>query len=119
MEQRAVRGHVVLPGRVSDDELAALYSAADVLVLPSEDEGFGLTPHEALACGTPVAAYAIPALAETLADNPAVRLVAPGNLDELLAAAQELAGYEGAQPGARTWADVARETAAVYEQAAA
>src|SRR5688500_3071668 len=45
----AAEGRVVLTGRVSDDELAALYSAADALVLPSEDEGFGLTPHEALA----------------------------------------------------------------------
>jgi glycosyltransferase involved in cell wall biosynthesis len=92
MERRAVRGLVVLTGRVSDEELAALYSAADALVLPSEDEGFGLTPHEALACGTPVAAYAIPALAETLAGNPAVRLVTPGDLDALIAAADELAG---------------------------
>jgi glycosyltransferase involved in cell wall biosynthesis len=112
----AVEGHVLLTGRLDDEELAALYSAADALVLPSEEEGFGLTPHEALACGTPVAAYAIPALTETLRDNPGVRLVPPGDLDALLAAAAELAGYE-AQAGARTWADVARETVAVYERA--
>ena len=112
----AVTGRVVLTGRVDDEELAALYSAADALVLPSEDEGFGLTPHEALACGTPVAAYAIPALSETLGDNPGVRLVPPGDLDALLAAAEELAGMD-AQPSGRTWADVARETAAVYERA--
>jgi glycosyltransferase involved in cell wall biosynthesis len=117
MEARAVPGRVVLTGRVTDEELAALYSAADALVFPSEDEGFGLTPHEALACGTPVAAYAIPALAESLADNPAVRLVTPGDLDALIAAAAELAGSEAAPPG-RTWADVARETIAVYEAAA-
>ena len=113
----AVEGRVVLTGRVSDQELAALYSAADALVLPSEDEGFGLTPHEALACGTPVAAYAIPALAETLGHNPAVRLVQPGDLDALLAAADELTGTDAAPPS-RTWADVARETAAVYARAA-
>jgi len=112
----AVTGRVVLTGRVSDEELAALYSAADALVLPSEDEGFGLTPHEALACGTPVAAYSIPALHETLEGNPAVRLVPPGDLDALLAAAVELAGNE-ARAGGRTWADVARETLAVYERA--
>jgi glycosyltransferase involved in cell wall biosynthesis len=112
-----VRGRVVLTGRVSDDELAALYSAADALVLPSSEEGFGLTPHEALACGTPVAAYAIPALVETLADNPAVRLVPPGDLDALLAAAEEIAGVD-AGAGSRTWGDVARETLAVYERAA-
>jgi glycosyltransferase involved in cell wall biosynthesis len=115
-ERRAVPGRVVLTGRVSDEELAALYSAADALVLPSEDEGFGLTPHEALACGTPVAAYAIPALVETLDGNPAVRLVTPGDLDALIASAEELAGSRAAPPG-RTWADVARETVAAYQRA--
>lgn len=113
-----VPGRVLLTGRVSDEELAALYSAADALVLPSDEEGFGLTPHEALACGTPVAAYAIPALVETLGDNPAVRLVPQGDLDALLAAAEEIAGRDAVEPGSRTWADVARETLAVYERAA-
>jgi glycosyltransferase involved in cell wall biosynthesis len=117
-EQLAVRGRVILTGRVSDEELAALYSAADALVLPSEDEGFGLTPHEALACGTPVAAYAIPALAETLGDNGAVRLVPAGDLDALLEAAAELAGRPASSPE-RTWGDVARDTVGVYERAVA
>jgi glycosyltransferase involved in cell wall biosynthesis len=112
----AVEGRVVLAGRVEDDELAALYSAADALVLPSEDEGYGLTPQEALACGTPVAAYAVPALEEALGGNPAVRLVPPGDVDALLAAATELAGTEAPAP-TRTWADVARDTIAVYERA--
>ena len=117
-ERLAVPGRIVLTGRVTDEELAGLYSAADALVFPSEDEGFGLTPHEALACGTPVAAYAIPALVEVLGDNPAVRLVPPGDLDALLAAADEIAGAGASGAGARTWADVARETLAVYERAA-
>jgi glycosyltransferase involved in cell wall biosynthesis len=112
----AREGRVLLAGRVSDEELAALYSAADALVLPSEDEGFGLTPHEALACGTPVAAFAIPALTETLADDPAVGLAPPGDLDALLTAAAELTGRE-AQAPSRTWTDVAFETLAVYERA--
>ena len=47
---------VHLTGRVTDDELAAIYSGAHALVFPSDDEGFGLPPVEALACGTPVAA---------------------------------------------------------------
>ncbi|MCX6306290.1 MAG: glycosyltransferase [Bacteroidetes bacterium] len=38
----------------SIEELAALYSAADVFVNPSSEETFGLTTVEAMACGTPV-----------------------------------------------------------------
>ncbi|MDP0489990.1 MAG: glycosyltransferase [Verrucomicrobiota bacterium JB023] len=37
--------------------LAALYSAADVMVVPSLQESFGQTASEALACGTPVACF--------------------------------------------------------------
>jgi len=43
-----------LEGVVGED-LPGLYGAADVLVLPSLTEGFGLPPLEAMACGTPVA----------------------------------------------------------------
>ena len=112
----AADARVILAGRVSDDELAALYSAAEALVFPSEDEGFGLPPVEALACGTPVAAFAAGALAETLAGSTGVRLVEPGDLDALLDAAEALAGSR-AEPPARSWSDVARETWEVYEEA--
>jgi len=112
----AAEGRVVLTGRVSDQELAALYGAAEALLLPSEEEGFGLTAQEALACGTPVAACDSPALRETLAGRTGVRLVDPGDLAGLLAAGEELAEAEVDVP-TRGWADVARETLAVYERA--
>ena len=43
-------------GAVNQDELPAYYSAADVCVVPSHHESFGLVALESLACGTPVIA---------------------------------------------------------------
>ena len=48
-------GRVSFTGFVPDAQLAALYRAATVLVLPSFSEGFGLPVLEAMACGLPVA----------------------------------------------------------------
>jgi glycosyltransferase involved in cell wall biosynthesis len=109
-------GRVELVGRVTDDELAALYTLADALVFPSLDEGFGLPPVEALACGTPVAAYSAGPLPEVLGGARGVELVEPGDPQALLDAAERLAGTPAA-PLKRTWTDVARETWAVYEDA--
>lgn len=46
-------------GKRSGSELAACYAAADVFVFPSRTDTFGLVMIEALACGTPVAAYPV------------------------------------------------------------
>jgi len=47
------RAGAALLGPVPDDALPDLYRAAEVLAAPSLYEGFGLTPIEAMACGTP------------------------------------------------------------------
>ncbi|WP_305097543.1 glycosyltransferase family 4 protein [Croceibacterium aestuarii] len=46
-------------GRKSGADLAACYAGADVFVFPSRTDTFGLVMIEALACGTPVAAYPV------------------------------------------------------------
>jgi glycosyltransferase involved in cell wall biosynthesis len=112
----AAPGRVQIAGRLTDAELAALLTAAEAMVFPSEDEGYGLPPVESLACGTPVAAYAAGSLTETLAELPGAVLVEPGDLGGLLAAAEGLAGTRAPAP-ARTWADVAEDTWRVYERA--
>ncbi|MGH3328957.1 MAG: glycosyltransferase family 4 protein [Streptomycetales bacterium] len=59
---------VVFTGRVSDADLAALYSGAAALVTASVNEGNNLPPLEAMACGCQVIATDIPPLRETLGD---------------------------------------------------
>ncbi|MBT0570836.1 glycosyltransferase family 1 protein [Curvibacter sp. CHRR-16] len=46
-------------GVLSRPELAQVYAAADVFVMPSRHETFGLVMLEAMSCGTPVAAYPV------------------------------------------------------------
>lgn len=50
---------VVFVGAQHGDDLAELYSMADVFVFPSRADTFGLVMIEAMACGTPVAAYPV------------------------------------------------------------
>jgi glycosyltransferase involved in cell wall biosynthesis len=103
-----------LTGEVSDDELAAIYTGAQALVFPSDDEGFGLPVVEALACGTPVAACDVPAVREVLDGR--VELIEISDLDGLIAAA-ESAHRPAPPPLAWTWEDAASATWEVYEDA--
>ncbi|MGI8428694.1 MAG: glycosyltransferase family 4 protein [Solirubrobacteraceae bacterium] len=105
---------VTLTGLVTDDELAAIYTGAHALVFPSDDEGFGLPPIEALACGTPVAACDVPALREVLESRAALTPV--DDLDALILAA-ESARRPAPAPPPWTWKDAATATWEVYEQA--
>jgi glycosyltransferase involved in cell wall biosynthesis len=57
---------VVMPGQVSDPELAAVYRRADVFLCLSEHEGFGVPLVEAMAFGVPVVAKAAAAVPETV-----------------------------------------------------
>lgn len=57
---RAQYPEVTFLGAKHGAELASCYTAADVFVFPSRTDTFGLVNIEALACGTPVAAYPVP-----------------------------------------------------------
>src|SRR5205807_5699025 len=73
-------------GRLSDDDLVALYSAADVTVVPSLAlEGFGLVVLESLACGTPVVVSDAGGLPEAVAGLDASLVVPAGDAGVLAA----------------------------------
>jgi glycosyltransferase involved in cell wall biosynthesis len=76
--------HVAFLGRVPSQDLVYLYNAARLLVHPSFYEGFGLTPLEAMTCGTPVIVSNTSALPELVGD--AALMVNPHDIDGLTVA---------------------------------
>ncbi|MDP2946903.1 MAG: glycosyltransferase family 1 protein [Nanoarchaeota archaeon] len=67
---------------IDDKDLVYLYQGAELFTWPSEYEGFGLPPLEAMACGTPVLTTSKTSLAEVLGDYPIV-INNPGDIEEI------------------------------------
>jgi glycosyltransferase involved in cell wall biosynthesis len=86
----------ILP-RLDREALASLYRRAAMLLLPSDNEGFGLPVIEALACRTPVLASDLPVLREVGGD--AVVYVPAGDVSAWTAAAAEMLVERSAHPG--------------------
>ncbi|WP_448515035.1 glycosyltransferase family 4 protein [Parathermosynechococcus lividus] len=81
---------VTFVGQVAHEDLGAYYSAADVCVVPSYYEPFGLVAIEAMACGTPVIASAVGGLQFTVVPEETGLLVPPEDATALAAAIQRL-----------------------------
>ncbi len=64
-----IDGHVTFTGSIAHEKLATYYSAADVCLVPSYYESFGLVAVEAMACGTPVIASMVGGLKTTVIDG--------------------------------------------------
>ncbi|HEX2178838.1 MAG TPA: glycosyltransferase family 1 protein [Actinomycetota bacterium] len=121
-------GHrVVLTGKVTNLDLAALYAGAHVFALPSLYEGFGIPLVEAMSFGVPCVAGSTPALAELAGD--AALLCDPADVDGLAAALVSLATDETvrerlsaaarSRAAGYSWAGTARLTIEAYRRAAA
>lgn len=72
--------------------VAPLLSAADLFVLTTDRESFGLSALESLACGTPVIAYGVGGVTEVVTDGVTGVLRPVGDLDAMTAAALDLLG---------------------------
>ena len=66
--ETGVEQRLHLLGRISDEELRQRYASASVCVQPSQYEGFGLQPLEALACGAPLVISPEPSVQEVVGD---------------------------------------------------
>ena len=90
-ESLGLQGKVAWPGRIPNEDLAPWYSAADVTMLSSHNEGWANVLLESMACGTPVLATDVGGSAEVVAHPHAGRLLprrdpalAAGLLDQLV-----------------------------------
>ena len=72
---QGIHDSVIFAGRIEQKYLAAYYSAADLLLLPSHYESFGLVALESLACGTPVVATQVGALRDIILEGKTGHLV--------------------------------------------
>ena len=68
-DELCMGGMVVFLGKRGQDTLPYYYSAAEVLVMPSLYESFGMVALEAMACGTPVIASQVGGLAYLVRDG--------------------------------------------------
>ncbi|ROR66402.1 glycosyltransferase [Agrococcus jenensis] len=119
-----VEGRVRHIGSLERPALARLLDAADVVVVPSRTESFGLVPLEAAASGTPVVASRVGGLVESVVDgetgvlvdgrDPAEWAQAVGAILEDVDLQVEL-GLAGRRiVSRREWRDVAQELETVY-----
>lgn len=93
LRQLGLAAHVTITGALPHAALMEVMAGADLVVMPSRQEGFGLTALEAMALGRPVLASSAGGLPEVLGDTG--MQVAPGDVSALAGA---LAGLIGDAP---------------------
>jgi D-inositol-3-phosphate glycosyltransferase len=122
-----VGDRVTFTGSRPREALRVYYSAADVFVTTPWYEPFGITPVEAMACGTPVVGSAVGGVKSTVVHGETGFLVPPHDPEAIASRLEALLGDEalrrrlGAQAMRRaerhyTWEGVARAVAAHYDE---
>lgn len=124
VERLGIRNRVIFVPHVSQSLLPRLYAAADLLVMPSSVEGFGLPVIEAMASGTPVITSTAGSLPEVAGD--AALFFDPGSPEELSAQLLKIATSPELRADLRarglaqaerfSWSESARRHCAVYSE---
>ncbi len=83
VKQLSLNGNVVFTGYVQDDDLASHYALADIYVMPSKKEGFGIVFIEAMYYGLPVIAGNKDGSTDALCNGRLGLLVDPDNQEEI------------------------------------
>ncbi len=95
----AMPDNVTTIGWVSPGELETLFASAQVLVVPSRWEGFGLIAAEAMRAGLAVVAARVGGLPEVVADGVTGMVIDPGSTDALVAALAQLSAERAREMG--------------------
>jgi glycosyltransferase involved in cell wall biosynthesis len=122
-----VNKHVVFTGPVVGEKKKELYVDADIVVVPSIDESFGIVALEAMACGKPVVAASVGGLSDIVKHGVNGLLVKPRNPSELAKAILTLLkkpalaiqmGYHGrTDVGKYSWSRVVECVEKIYHEA--
>ncbi len=126
IRQSDLEAHVRWLGYVDEEDKPGLYREASCFVFPSQQEGFGLPPLEAMACGTPVVTTNASSLPEIVGS--AAFAVAPDDVRGMAGAiiavliqdnlADDLRQRGPVQAKQFSWEKTATETLLVYDAAA-
>ncbi len=122
--QLGIAGHVCFFPHVAHAILPQVYAGADLMVMPSFIEGFGLPVLEAMACGTPVVCSRAASLPEVAGD--AAEYFEPTSVEDLAAAMERVLSSTERQAELRrkgleraklfSWEECARRTLEVYRE---
>jgi len=124
-EKLGIEERVLFAPYVPYEDLPLVYGAAEILVIPSLIEGFGLPVLEAMACGTPVACSRSASLPEVAGD--AAEYFEPSSAEDLAAAMERVLRSSQLQETMRlkglervklfSWEECARRHCRVYREA--
>ena len=118
IREAGLNDRIQLHGECDDAHLRAAYAGADLFVLPSHYEGYGMVVTEAIAAGLPVLTTTGGALAETLPPGAGIA-VPPDDVDALTEALAALIGDRARRHALREGARKARAALRDWPQAGA